>query len=149
MTEPLTRPLMRPGRRKKPPQPTPAEARHEAALARLEAAFARMANLRDGWLDGDGLAPTADFLATARFWAEALIKARFPVPSACPMHDGGVCFEWPGISAELAPNGMISAVCIGLEGIDTDQLPVLISWLQRAIPTGAAAAKMVGRTVVE
>jgi hypothetical protein len=54
----------------------------------------KMWNLSDGWLDGEGLAPSHDGLnwLLKRFFSS--YPHKIPAPYLCPIEQGGVCAEW-------------------------------------------------------
>lgn len=68
-----------------------------------------IARLKDGWLDGSGLAPT---YAALRAAAELLEMEQYEHPnrpSIYPAPDGGITLEWPDRSTDLKvmPDGTI------------------------------------------
>lgn len=67
--------------------------RNHALAARLD----EIAQLRDGWFEGQGLAPNADQLATVTDWL-----SRYPdaivLPRVFPTQEGNLLLEWPDAS---------------------------------------------------
>jgi len=61
----------------------------------IPARFEELKLLRDGWLDGIGIAPPPDGLD----WLAAIMTEKYPdhlpLPYAYPVAEGGVQFEWP------------------------------------------------------
>lgn len=68
----------------------------------------RLAHMRDGWLDGDGHAPSYIALDAARDVLMRLEERGLALPGVFPMEDGGVQLEWASgegvISLEVSPD---------------------------------------------
>jgi hypothetical protein len=63
-------------------------------LAAIEGRLSSMKAARDGWLDGDGLAPAAPALDKAYRTLAELLRLDVPRPRLYPTADGGVQAEW-------------------------------------------------------
>ena len=50
--------------------------------------------LKDGWLDGEGIAVSESTLLAARREADAVATATNRIPYLYPREDGGVSIEW-------------------------------------------------------
>lgn len=57
-------------------------------------------NMSDGWLDGDGYAPSKEGLDWLEGWLEGLPST--PHPYIYPMFDGGIQIEWTRGDWELS-----------------------------------------------
>ena len=57
--------------------------------------------LRDGWLDGRGLAIASDALEVAESFLFKVLDANLPRPGVFPMRDGGIQLEWAAGPEEL------------------------------------------------
>lgn len=66
----------------------------------ISARFEELKLLRDGWLDGVGLAPSPDGLD----WLAGVMAEKYPdilpLPYSYPVAEGGIQFEWPLITHE-------------------------------------------------
>lgn len=69
--------------------------------ARIE----ELGTLRDGWLDGAGIAPSRDGLAWLEAWLTSPAAENLPAPHLYPTPEGGVQAEWTigalEVSAEI------------------------------------------------
>lgn len=54
----------------------------------------KLASLKDGWLDGIGLAPSLDKLQHLAYMFDANFDANLPLPRIYPTPGGGVQVEW-------------------------------------------------------
>ena len=63
------------------------------------AQFDDLSHLRDGWLDGDGKAPSSDGLEWLHHAFECNYPHEIPLPHIYPTENGGVQAEW-----SLGPN---------------------------------------------
>lgn len=59
----------------------------------LDTRLAELGRMDDGWLEGEGVAPSKAALSSFRVVA-MLSRGGFPIPTACPTEDGSVCGEW-------------------------------------------------------
>ena len=66
---------------------------NHALAARLD----EIAQLQDGWLEGQGLAPNADQLATVTDWLSSY-PDQIVLPRVFPTQEGNLLLEWPGTS---------------------------------------------------
>lgn len=53
-----------------------------------------LSQLRDGWLDGQGLSITAEALEVAESFLFRILDANLPRPGVFPVRDGGIQLEW-------------------------------------------------------
>lgn len=64
-------------------------------LEQMRKRIAELAQLQDGWLDGNGLAPTKPALHRADVLALTLASVvNLPYPGIFPSEEGGIQFEW-------------------------------------------------------
>ncbi len=66
---------------------------NHALAARLD----EIAQLQDGWFEGQGLAPNADQLATVTDWLSSY-PDQIVLPRVFPTQEGNLLLEWPGTS---------------------------------------------------
>lgn len=68
--------------------------RRQFALSRLNARLDALLDLDDGWLDGEGEAPTGLAIKSARRVLTAAIESGADRPRIYPTPDGNVSAEW-------------------------------------------------------
>jgi hypothetical protein len=78
---------------------------HYSDAARL----ASLGNLRDGWHDGDGLAPSPASMAAVKVMLEGVALGGLPL-GIYPTDAGGILMEWfgsPYCEVEFGPDGEV------------------------------------------
>jgi hypothetical protein len=61
-----------------------------------------LAQLKDGWLDGQGFAPDLDMLSWLSSEFDSNYHTSLPLPFFYPMPNGGVQAEWTGNNWEIS-----------------------------------------------
>lgn len=65
-----------------------------ARLKRLDERLDYLASLKDGWLDGAGLAPSTCITQVREYFHKILTTSDVPPPHLYPTEDGGISAEW-------------------------------------------------------
>ncbi len=93
---------------------------------KLDSRLSELARLKDGWFDGDGLAPTKALLAQTHQMLNQLRLLNVPAARLFATPDGGVQAEWTigmrEISVTFEANGSIYAQSVDTLSGDTTEL---------------------------
>jgi hypothetical protein len=106
----------------------------------IERRFEELKNIDDGWLEGEGLAPSRWFLQEAlrRTW-QLVEQGQVDRPRVYPMPDGGIQLAWDGVrgssEVEVKPDGKGGLRWSGLgpgeaELPDTSEFSAVVAWLR-------------------
>ncbi len=61
-----------------------------------------LSRLADGWLDGEGKAPSQDGLKWLTEYFDRYYSGELQLPYLCPTEEGGICAEWPLDAANIS-----------------------------------------------
>ena len=87
----------------------------------------KLPGLRDGWLDGEGLALSVALLARVGNWLEDYLSEDTPLPRLYPTPEGGVEAEW-----------LIGRLDVSVE---FDEAAGIVEWHAMNLDTGKAEVK--------
>jgi hypothetical protein len=89
----------------------------------------KLKGLREGWLDGEGLALSVDLLARVENWLEDYLSEDTPLPRLYPTPEGGVEAEW-----------LIGRLDVSIE---FDEAARIVEWHAMDLDTGKAEVKTI------
>ena len=97
-----------------------------ADLVALDERFRMLEGLQQGWLDGEGSAPTPASLRNARAVMTEFLRLDAPLPRLYPTPDGGVQAEWTSGDYELSvtfePEGEFHGLAVNITTGESDEL---------------------------
>lgn len=97
-----------------------------ADLVALDERFRMLEGLQQGWLDGEGSAPTPAALHNARTVMAEFLRLDAPLPRLYPTPDGGVQAEWTSGDYELSvtfePDGEFHGLAVNITTGESDEL---------------------------
>ena len=89
----------------------------------------KLKGLRDGWLDGEGVALSSALLARVENWLEDYLSEDTPLPRLYPTPEGGVEAEW-----------LIGRLDVSVE---FDEAAGIVEWHAMDLDTGEAEVKTI------